>query len=178
MDASQPNEPQDAAEPSCRECRHNMPAAGKRTGGIFTWYCQHGVCYAFYVIPHAEGRNEAFSFLTKYFKIAPRHVIYDFACALEEYCLNRAPHFFKETKFSIDNFHFQNHRACAQGYAMPWTRALRGINSQIAEQGNSALQRIKPATASMLQSNFMRTVRLFLHGWNTKKVYAMHQRGL
>ena len=42
------------------------------------------VCYGFFIIDRAEGRNEAFSFLTKYFTEAPEYVVYDFACALQE----------------------------------------------------------------------------------------------
>lgn len=99
-------------ETRCRDCNKSLPAAGKRTGGVFSWYCRHGVCYSFYVIPTAEGRNEAFSFLYSYFERAPKYVVYDFCCALSEYCLNRAPEFFRNTVFLIDRFHSGNHTAC------------------------------------------------------------------
>ena len=76
------------------ECRHQFVSGSHgstRTGGIFTWFYRHGICYAFYIIPNAEGRNEAFPVLLKYFKVAPKVVVYDFACALQKYCLNRQP---------------------------------------------------------------------------------------
>lgn len=161
---------------ACREprtdkapCRHTFFNAGDRTGGVFTWFCEHGVCYAVYIIPNAEGRDEAFSFLTKYFPKAPKVIVYDFACALEEYCLNRAPEFFKDTLFVVDNFHWRNHVSCGLGYCMARYTFLSNVNSQVAEQCNSALKKIKPALGRMLQSNFMAAIRLFLHSWNVSK---------
>lgn len=71
--------------------------ASRRTGDILTWFCKHGICYAVFIIPHAEGRNEAFSFLYKYFVVPPKVIVYDFACALHDYCLNRQPEHFKDS---------------------------------------------------------------------------------
>jgi hypothetical protein len=160
------------AEVECRDCNKSLPPAGKRTGGVFSWYCRHGVCYAFYVIPTAEGRNEAFSFLYSYFKRAPRFVVYDFACALSEYCLNRAPQFFRDTTFLIDRFHIGNHSACGLGFALePYDQhpALAGINTQVAEQAHSALQKIKPIVTQMKQQTYMQAMRLYLHHRNVGK---------
>lgn len=41
---------------------------------------------------------------------APGVVIYDYACGLHNYCLNREPKFFQETKFLIDRYHQPNHK--------------------------------------------------------------------
>lgn len=158
-------------EASCRDdnCNHGFHSAGKRTGGIFTWFCQHGVCYAAYIIPTAEGRDEAYSFLTGYLKKAPKVVVYDFACNLHEFCMNRAPEFFKDTLFVIDKFHWRNHTSCALSYNMVLYARLVHQNSQLAEQCNSALKKVKPALSHMLQKNFMASLRLFLHAWNVEK---------
>ena len=159
----------------CREpvgdaCRHSFDAGGGRTGGIFTWFCEHGVCYAFHIIPRAEGRNEAYSFLTGFLRVAPKVVIYDFACALEEYCLNRAPEFFKSTRFVVDRFHWSNHTACSWGYCMVLYRDLAQVNSQWAEQCNAALKRVRSALSRMRMGSFMAFTRLFLHTWNVRRI--------
>lgn len=60
-------------------------------------------------MPVSEGRNDPFSVMKTWFAKAPRLVVYDFACALEEYCLNRDPIYFKDTQFVIDRFHWKNH---------------------------------------------------------------------
>ena len=40
---------------------------------------------------------------------APKVIIYDNACSLHQYCLNRDPEFFKNTEFYIDRLHWDNH---------------------------------------------------------------------
>lgn len=55
-------------------CRHafvNGSRGSQRTGGIFTWFCKHGVCYCFYIIPNAEGRDEAFIVFVQVFSCGP-----------------------------------------------------------------------------------------------------------
>lgn len=158
---------EDESKSDCRHAFHKGPA---RTGGIFTWFCEHGVCYGFYILNRAEGRDEAFSFLTTHFEEAPETVVYDFACALQEYCLNRAPQFFKHTRFVVDRFHWLGHKSCAAGYNMAWYPSLRFTNSSIAEQCNAALKRVKASVTRMSQVPFMLSLRLFLDVWNRKKI--------
>lgn len=155
------------------ECRHSFKAGSKgshRTGGVFTWFCKHGICYAFFIIPDAEGRNEAFSFMIRFFARAPKLIVYDFACSLQEYCLNREPEFFGGTKFGIDRFHLKNHKSCGGGYCLSHYLQYDYLNTEIAEQCNSALQKVKPSLAQMNQEYFMFSLRLFLEGWNAGKV--------
>jgi hypothetical protein len=154
-------------------CNHRFVEGShgsRRTGGIFTWFCQHGICYGFYVIPHAEGRNEAFSFLFKYFAVAPAVVVYDFSCALQEYCLNREPRHFRHTAFLIDRFHWRNHKTCARSYNLSIYPDFLCLNSEICEQVNSLLKKIKSSVSMMTQVNFMRCVRFFLEMNNDKKL--------
>jgi hypothetical protein len=40
---------------------------------------------------------------------APKIVIYDNACSLHNYVLNRDPVFFKDTVFVVDRLHWKNH---------------------------------------------------------------------
>jgi hypothetical protein len=83
--------------------------------------CEHSVCYAAFIIPEAEGRNEAYSFLTTHFDQPPQFVVYDFSCSLMEYYLNRAPQFFRHTVFLVDRFHWKGHKACSWGFCMTLT---------------------------------------------------------
>ena len=155
-------------EKDTSNCRHQFISGShgsKRTGGVFTWYCQHGVCYAFYIIPNAEGRNEAFSFLLKYFKVAPKVVVYNFACSLQDYSLNRQPEHFRDTMFLVDRFHWFNHVSWARSYNLSLYSEHMYLNSQIAEQCNSALTRIKCSVSQMKQTTFT-NIRLSLEMWN------------
>jgi hypothetical protein len=155
------------------DCKHSFAKSGDRTGGVFTWFCKHGICYAFYIIPKAEGRNEAYSFLVSHFRRPPKVVVYDFACSLQDYCLNRAPGFFANTLFVIDRFHWSNHVSCCAGYDIDRYSLLRYLNTEIAEQCNSALQYIKPSVSRCKQRSFMLLMRLFLDAWNERKIIKL-----
>ena len=110
------------------------------------------------------------SFLFKYFPVAPKIVVYDFACALPDYWLNRQPAHFQNTTFVVDRFHWYNHVSCARSYNLSLYLDCKVVNSQIAEQCNSALNRIKRSVGQMKQVTFMFSVRLFLEMWNQRKI--------
>ena len=156
-------------------CRHEFTSGNRRTGGVFTVFCEHGFCLGAFIMATAEGRNELFTFLTCYLETAPEVVVYDFACALEEYCLNRLPGYFKYTRFLIDRLHWKNHTACAMSYCMNAYVHLKDLNSVVAEQNNSALGRIERTITRSRQYPFMLLLRLFLNGWNQQKVELINQ---
>ncbi|XP_046861912.1 uncharacterized protein LOC124455266 [Xenia sp. Carnegie-2017] len=89
---------------------------GSLIPGIFLILCPHGICYGFQVMPDHESPNVPFTILRTRFSEAPELVIYDNACKLHEYCLNRDPAFFKKSKFIVDKFHWRNHSGCSEGY--------------------------------------------------------------
>ena len=156
-------------------CKHAFHKPGKRTGGVFTCLCEHGFTYASFIIKKAEGRNEPFTFLTCFFENAPRIVIYDFACSLMDYCLNRAPNFFKDTLFLVDKFHWYNHVACAKSFDIRIYRCYNEVksrtrNSQACEQINAAMKRLRFVLSRMGQEPFMLFIRLFVARWNRKKL--------
>eukprot|EP00889_Picochlorum_renovo_P007449 jgi/Picre1/34479/NNA_001947.t1 len=159
-------------------CKHAFHKPGKRTGGVFTCMCQHGVAYASFIIKNAEGRDEPFTFLTCYLKKAPRVVVYDFACALMDYCLNRAPDFFKFTLFVVDAFHWVNHVACARSFSIKLYSEMKDIasmtqNTEACEQINAAMKRFKPVLSRMGQRPFIALLRLFLTQWNISKYHKL-----
>ena len=51
-----------------------------------------------------------------YFILAPKVIIYDNACNLHTYALNRDPLFFRYTKFVVDRFHWKNHTGLFLSY--------------------------------------------------------------
>ncbi|KAL3871729.1 hypothetical protein ACJMK2_039712 [Sinanodonta woodiana] len=111
------------------------------TPGIFTLSCVHGICYGFQMMEDIESCNLPFTILITRFMIAPKLVIYDNACNLHNYCLNRDPVFFRETWFLVDRFHWCNHKA---------------------EQRNSTLKRLKTILSYMNVDYFKNHLRLFL----------------
>ena len=93
---------------------------------------------------HKSPKHPFEIFLTR-FEIPPAIIIYNNSCKLHQYILNRHPSHFKNTSFFVDCFHWRGHVGCASGYSLdkyttPW---ISSINSQVNEQANAGLQRIK-----------------------------------
>ena len=121
----------------------NQKHSNRGFGYIFLWFCPvHGHSYGFHCINGGEGRKDVFSSLYKYLEKPPEHIFYDFACQLREYCLNREPELFKNTRFWHDLFHSIGH-VCGINFKSGHVRGLEGVNTEICEQWNSFLQCIK-----------------------------------
>ena len=126
---------------ACRKKYPNVSYGGY--GYIFLWFCPiHGQCYGSHLIDGGEGRKDPFSSLLKYLPTAPQDIFYDFACQYSEYCLNREPQYFLNTRFWHDLFHSITHK-CGKCFKSSRICGLVGINSEICEQFNSYMQCIK-----------------------------------
>jgi hypothetical protein len=140
------------------------------TGGIMVAWCTHSICYGFHCIAETEGRDDVFSAMVTRWPVAPKRVVYDFACSLGPYCMLREPEFFQDTFFAIDHFHSSGHTKCSPAaflseYANVDPR-LVGINSSAAECGNSSLKRIRKSVSYMSQERAIIYTRVFLSVWN------------
>ena len=98
---------------NCRKYSYGHPTL---TPGIFTLYCQHGVCYGFEVLRSCESPSHPFEIFTTRFSHPPSVIVYDNACRLHMYALNREPQSFKNTLFAVDRFHWRGHVGCLSGY--------------------------------------------------------------
>ena len=123
-------------------------------------------------------------------QLAPTTIIYDNACNLHNYCLNREPRFFQESWFVVDRFHWHNHtctleslaictilltvhyKACSIGYNMAKYPQFATINSEVVEQANSMIKRIKGSVSYMTAQNFMNHLKFFFWYHNKQKMYC------
>eukprot|EP00955_Chlamydomonas_euryale_P070907 360887-Chlamydomonas_euryale.AAC.2 len=115
----------------------------------------------------------------------PRMVVYDNSCNLSRYCLRRQPSFFAKTRFTIDRMHMRGHVACHSGYSMaavPLDEVLvtaadiggshfqvitpANFNTQVAEQCNAKLNKIRTQLAYMRQEQYMKFARYYLYQHN------------
>ena len=87
------------------QCRKESWGHPTLSPGIFTMYCQHGICYGFSILSDCESPKHPFEIFRQRFKVAPKIIIYVNACKLHQYCLLREPAFFKHTMFLVDIFH-------------------------------------------------------------------------
>ncbi|TEB25895.1 hypothetical protein FA13DRAFT_1636845 [Coprinellus micaceus] len=159
-------------EPRGDRCGKYYSTYGKKklTGGLMVCWCSHSICYGFHSIPQTEGRDDVFSAMITRWPVAPKTVIYDFACALGPYCMLREPVFFGKTRFLIDYFHSNGHTKCSPAcflsqYASVDTR-LAAINSSAGECGNKGLGRIRKGVSYMGQDRAVIYTKVFLSVWN------------
>ncbi len=87
--------------------------------------------------------------------------VYDNACKLHQYCLHREPRLFQNTLFLgacflVDRFHWRGHNGCSSGYNLHLYGEpnLKSLNSQVNEQTNADLQKIRGQLAYMTPLKF------------------------
>ena len=143
--------------------------------------------YSKYKLEFAQYHSYPFTFL------APKIVIYDNACNLQNYCLNRDPLFFKNTLFLVDRFHWKKlyrlvrivqhyyplqylmrssfliYLACAATYNTRMYTHLKYLNTEINEQQNAAVKRLKNQVSYMTAEHFISHCDLFFFNQNIKK---------
>ena len=106
-------------------------------------------------------------------------VIFDFACGLDQYILNREPREFEYLRCLVDGAHWQGqkklkkpdksgiggHIGCSEGYNfnlykqhLPYAQP----NSQGREQMHSRLQKLCPSLKQMDYADFMAFAKFFL----------------
>jgi hypothetical protein len=150
-------------------CSKNFWSKAFGTWGLFFVFCACGHMYGFHEILNAEGRKDAYYVLRYLMKEAPKVVIYDFACQLEEYCMARDPEYFKDTVFLIDHFHTYNH-TCSRIYKISAYPVLNYLNSEIAEQGNSWVKSGTRQQAKQLREDTFSLLIMALRAmWNEEK---------
>ena len=150
------------------------------TGGIMAAWCTHSICYGFHCIPQSEGRNDVFSAIYTRWEKAPEVIVYDFACALQPYCMAREPEFFADTLFVIDTFHAKGHMKCGEAaflnmYCNSDPRLI-SINSSAAECGNGGIGRIRKSVAYMSQEQVVIYTKVFLSIWNRERIKKIGMR--
>lgn len=154
-----------------KKCHKKTRGHYSLSPGLFILLCSHGVCYGYSIMKTAESPNIAFTVLRTRFKKAPERVIYDNACHLLSYCLNRDPAFFKDTQFLVDRFHWRNHTGCSVGHNASDYGHMQNVNTQAAEQCNAHLKKLRPLLAYMKQDNFMSHVTFTLWFYNLGKQF-------
>ena len=152
-------------------CQKTFAHAGK-SGTTFLFLvfdpAHYGHCYGFHMITTSEGRKDAFCPPYLYMEDAPKEYFYDFACQLEEYSLNREPKFWRKTRFWHDIFHGFTHK-CPFVYSSRRIHYLHKNNTEICEQFNAFVQKVKYCARSMNQEHFIFFLQFFIHQWNVLK---------
>ena len=152
----------------CQKLYSKVQTSAPGTSNLFLWFCaDHGHCYGFHMTG-AEGRKDPSASLYSHLEKPPQDVFYDFACGLQEYCLNRESGFYKNVRFFHDIFHSYAHK-CSCAFKASRLQGFESVNSEICEQFNSFIQCIKRSARQMSQTHFCFYLQFFLHEWNERK---------
>ena len=136
-------------------CTKNTKGTTRLAPGVFLWWCLDcSLNVGFTVLDSAESAHHAFATLRTRFDKPPSIVVYDNACNLSEYCLNRDPFFFSDTLFLVDALHFSNHVNCSPVYYVKQYRSMVGVSSVMHEQKNSLLHHLKDLAPLMAFQTF------------------------
>lgn len=117
-----------------------------------------------------ESPETPFRIIYSRFPSAKILCIYDNACKLHEYAMNREPYFFKDFVTFVDRLHFFGHVGCSIGHNIDTFQIFKCFNSQICEQGNSSTKNFQTQCSFMLVQNFSIYMRLICTTWNRKKL--------
>ncbi|CAC5390300.1 unnamed protein product [Mytilus coruscus] len=166
---------------SNEHCNKIYPEISRRgTTYLSLWFepKHFGHCNGFHIIPGSEGRKDPFSSAYSYLEYAPEEVFYDCSCQFdmfEKYCLNREPGFWENTRFWHDLFHGYSHKGpfC---YKSQRICQLQGLNTEICEQFNSFIQKIKYSSRSMSLGKFCFYLQYMIHQWCEMKRSSFEQR--
>ena len=79
-----------------------------------------------------------------------------------EYIANREPNYLKTGRVCVDKMHIKNHTGCSRSYNSTLYPDLEGVNTQVCEQMNSQLKKLKsmvayskPGTAWKIVTTYM-----------------------
>ena len=153
------------AQGSCT--KHKTPGGVYVPGCIFFWCAKCSRCVYFGVMKNAESPRTVFEAIYTHWETPPELVVYDNACNFNNFCLNREPEFFKNTRVLVDATHYAGHKKCNPGYNSKRYRDIK--NSSLAEQKNRFLRLLETQALCMGQINFMRFVRHFVYRLNKRE---------
>lgn len=152
------------------QCNKTYKQKGTMTPGLVMFHClDHNKCLGFIVQDKAESPKMISEVLLTRFETMPEVIVYDTACHLAEYMLNRFPTPCKKTIFMVDAFHYDNHVECAESFdSALYKELLQDVNSSLAEQKNSRITAMKKTAPWMKARNFMSKL-VYVHAYLNKK---------
>ena len=164
-------------------CSKNFPEHSDFAAGIFSvgCPCRKSITYGFELMLGPESARFPFKFLMnrKHDRTKLRGFIWDYACGLHRYALNREPEEFQNMQFLVDGCHFKGqkrlkkgskkdvgakgHLGCSASYNWMEYKPYQttALNSQSREQMHSVLKKLSPSLRQMNYYNFMRTMICF-----------------
>ena len=153
-------------------CEKSFPSHTSLSPGlmVMTCACPRKVVYGFSLMTSGESPQMIFDIVMSRFPLnySP-NIVYDNACKVKEFGLNRETHRFMELPITIDKFHQINHTSCGQSFNSSEYLSLKNANTQACEQTNSKLRKIASSCTFMDPDRSMRALSLYIGYQNLMK---------
>jgi hypothetical protein len=137
-------------EPQSELCSKHANPGGALAPGVVQFLCvEHKQCIGFVVLDAPESPRMVYEVLMTRFSQNSCIVLYDNACNLLEYILNRDPHPLRNMSFFVDGFHYASHKNCTPGFnTQQYPALLKQYNTSLVEQKNAKIARFKQTNPS------------------------------
>jgi hypothetical protein len=131
--------------------------------GLMLLFCTTcGRPQGFFPLTESECERQFFETVFCRWELPPPYICYDNACNLYVYSLLREPDFFLHCLPVVDRLHHRNHINCPNSFNMNMFAHLDKVNSQVMEQTNARLRRLRTMFAYMKYPHYCFFLRLFL----------------
>lgn len=117
----------------CKKVRFTFVGHRQRSGLWVSMCMLHQTIIGFHVMPNGEGRRDAIYPVYRFLEKPPNALFGDYACGIEETCLNYLPHYFKIVEFYHDIFHGCTH-VCSERFCSRRLAAYAVLNTSLMEQ--------------------------------------------
>ncbi|KAI8893049.1 hypothetical protein BC833DRAFT_532226 [Globomyces pollinis-pini] len=142
------------------------------------WCAEHRRCIGFVILQSGESPKHVYTVLTTRYQILlmirfnkiPDYIIYDNACNLSEYFLNRSPIDVIDSIIVTDGFHWPNHNNCGLTFHCKKYNGLKDIISVLHEQKNRRLDKLKSISTFMNYDSFAELMVYIIHLMNMREI--------
>jgi hypothetical protein len=117
----------------CRKQRFLHVGHNQRCGLWVVVCMDHQTVVGYHVMPHGEGRRDAFIPVYRFMPNPPKAMFGDYVCGIEETALNLLPEYFRDVEFYHDIFHGCSHK-CSRRFCGRRLRDYASMNTSIMEQ--------------------------------------------
>ena len=146
-------------------CEKTFPNHNALSPGlmVMTCACPQKTVYGFSLMTSGESPQMIFdTVMSRFPEDYSPNIIYDNACKLKEFGLNRETKRFMGLQITCDKFHESNHTACGDCFKSSEFISLSEKNTQACEQTNAKLRTIASSCTFMNPDMYMRALVLYL----------------
>ena len=153
--------------------RTMTPQASRDAGFLSVGcYCHKNITHGFECLLNKESEHNIFRLIQCRDIMRERldGIIYDNACNLNSYILNREPRENEYLRTLVDGCHWPNHKNCSQGFnSANYKDSIPKLNSQGREQIHSVIEKLSPSFRNMNYFSYMTMMEVFFGINNLKK---------